>query len=125
MIFLKHFEILLVQGPIHLSLCVTEEFVRVQVQHKCQVSFSAPSQEWIRMCNYISFLLKSVYLCFVFLCICVFVYLCIFAILFCCSSSCHLLTQERLTSNSSVAFDHQILIVIIKYHQKSIESEKN
>ena len=64
---------------------------------------------------------------FVYLClfICVFVYLCIFAILYCCSASCHLLTQERLTSNSSVAFDHQILIVIIKYHQKSIESEKN
>ena len=75
-----------------------------------------------------------VYLClficvFVYLCICVFVYLCICVFLPFCIAAPPLatqeLTQERLTSNSSVAFDHQILIVIIKYHQKSIESEKN
>ena len=42
----------------------------------------------------------------------------------CCCSPCSRVSLERLISNSRVAFDQAIVIIIIKYHQLSIEAKK-
>ena len=42
----------------------------------------------------------------------------------CCCSPCSRVSLERLISNSRVAFDQVIVIIIIKYHQLSIEAKK-